>query len=61
MEVCSVHLSCRTDGKIIEGAGNMETSFKFVDSVGNIYWYKFNSVDEARHFAYVHGLCFLGS
>ncbi len=39
----------------------METSFKFIDSVGNIYWYKFNSVDEARHFAYVHGLCFLGS
>lgn len=47
--------------RLQNGAGNMETSFKFVDSVGNIYWYKFNSVDEARHFAYVHGLCFLGS
>lgn len=24
MEVCGVHLSGRTDGKIIEGAGNYE-------------------------------------
>lgn len=39
----------------------MGTPFKFEDCQGNIYWYKFNSVDKARHFAYVHGLCFLGS
>ena len=34
--------------------------YKFTDSNGNFYWIEFNSVDEARRYAYVHGLCFLG-
>lgn len=34
--------------------------YKFTDSNGKIYWIEFNSVDEARRYAYVHGLCFLG-
>ena len=27
---------------------------------GNTYWYAFESAEEARRYAYVHGLCFMG-
>lgn len=36
------------------------TTYKFNDCNGKEYLHKFESVDEARRFAYVHGLCFLG-
>lgn len=34
--------------------------YKFNDSNGKIYWKEFKNVDEARRFAHVFGLCFLG-
>lgn len=39
----------------------MEKLYKFSDCNGKIYWYKFKNRDEAQRYAYVHGLCFLGS
>ena len=39
----------------------MKKWYKFNDSKGNIFWYQFESREEASYFAYVHGLCFLGS
>jgi len=39
----------------------MKKYYKFNDSKGKTYWYAFESADEARRYAYVHGLCFLGS
>ena len=35
--------------------------YKFSDSKGRIYWYAFESRDEAVRYGYVHGLCFMGS
>ena len=39
----------------------MKKSYKFSDCNGKIYWYQFKNRDEAHRYAYVHGLCFLGS
>ncbi len=36
------------------------TTYKFNDSKGNEYTLEFASVDDARRYSYVHGLCFLG-
>lgn len=39
----------------------MKKMYKFNDSLGNIYWYEFETREEAQRYAYVHGLCYLGS
>ena len=38
----------------------MKKMYKFNDCNGKIYWFAFQSIEEAQKFAYVHGLCFLG-
>lgn len=40
---------------------DMKKMYKFNDCNGKIYWYEFENREEAQRFAYVHGLCFLGS
>ena len=39
----------------------MKKMYKFNDCKGKIYWYEFENREEAQRFAYIHGLCFLGS
>ena len=34
--------------------------YYFTDSNGKVYYGKFESVDDARYFAYVFGYCFCG-
>lgn len=39
----------------------MKRMYKFNDSTGNVYWYEFETREAAQRYAYVHGLCYLGS
>lgn len=38
-----------------------EKYYKFMDRLGHVYWYPFKCQEDAERYAYVHGLCFMGS